>query len=193
MHEYEYYNSVRHRKYLIIIIIIQKICSTHISTLLGAQGANPETPISALGYFTGITQHTETTASRPIRRTKQLSVLLKDTSAATGQAVIRTHILTTPELESDALDRSATTLPHLNPKHPMSPRFATIISPCTEISLRRKKLTLSQTINFDSNLPQAKRQALTIYRGVSSGNTFTVLTYMFLASTAIHIMVVRAK
>ena len=28
------------------------------------------------------------------------SVLLKDTSAATGQAGIRTHILTTPELES---------------------------------------------------------------------------------------------
>ena len=38
------------------------------------------------------------------------SVLLKDTSAATGQAGIRTHILTTPELESNALDRSATTL-----------------------------------------------------------------------------------
>ena len=37
-----------------------------------------------------------------------LSVLLKDTSAATGQAGIRTHILTTPELESNALDRSAT-------------------------------------------------------------------------------------
>ena len=37
-------------------------------------------------------------------------VLLKDTSAATGQAGIRTHILTTPELEYDALDRSATTL-----------------------------------------------------------------------------------
>ena len=29
---------------IIIIIIIQKICSPHISTLLGAQGANPETP-----------------------------------------------------------------------------------------------------------------------------------------------------
>ena len=28
----------------IIIIIIQKICSAHISTLLGAQGTNPETP-----------------------------------------------------------------------------------------------------------------------------------------------------
>ena len=40
-----------------------------------------------------------------------LSVLLMDTSAATGQAGIRTHILTTPELESNALDRSATTLP----------------------------------------------------------------------------------
>ena len=39
-----------------------------------------------------------------------LSVLLKDTSVVTGQAGIRTHILTTPELESNALDRSATTL-----------------------------------------------------------------------------------
>ena len=37
-------------------------------------------------------------------------VLPKDTSAATGQAGIQTHILTTPELESNALDRSATTL-----------------------------------------------------------------------------------
>ena len=36
--------------------------------------------------------------------------MIKDTSAATGQAGIRTHILTTPELESNALDRSATTL-----------------------------------------------------------------------------------
>ena len=45
--------------------------------------------------------------------TKQLwlSVLLKDTSAATGQAGIRTHILITPELKSTALDRSAMTLP----------------------------------------------------------------------------------
>ena len=39
-----------------------------------------------------------------------LSVLLKDTSTATGQAGIRTRILTTPELESNTLDRSATTL-----------------------------------------------------------------------------------
>ena len=77
-----------------IIIIIQKICSAHISTLLGAQGANPETPgqaplsftISVLGSFTCITQHTGHTALGPIRRTKQLwlSVLLKNTSAATG-------------------------------------------------------------------------------------------------------------
>ena len=105
---------------IIILIIIQKICSAHISTLLGAQGANPETPgqapfsftISVLGSFTCITQHTGPTALRPIRRTKQLwlSVLLKDTSAVTGQAGIQTHILTTPELESNALDRSATTL-----------------------------------------------------------------------------------
>ena len=59
-----------------------------------------------------ITQHTGPTALRPIRRTKQLwlSVLLEDTSAAIGQAGIRTHILTTPELESNALDHSAMTL-----------------------------------------------------------------------------------
>ena len=59
------------------------------------------------------------TALRPIRRTKQLwlSVLLKDTSAATGQAGIRTHILATPELESNALDRSATTLHYLQFTH----------------------------------------------------------------------------
>ena len=35
-----------------------------------------------------------------------LNVLLNDTSTATGQAGIWTHILTTPELESNALDRS---------------------------------------------------------------------------------------
>ena len=65
-----------------------------------------------MGYFTCITQHTGPTALRPIRRTKQLwlSVLLKDTSAATGQAGIPTHILTIPELEPNALDRSGTTL-----------------------------------------------------------------------------------
>ena len=33
-----------------------------------------------------------------------LSVLLKDTSAATVQAGIRTHILTTPELESNVTE-----------------------------------------------------------------------------------------
>ena len=61
-----------------------------ISTLLGAQGPNPE-PV--LGSFTCITQHTGPTALRPIRKTMQLwlSVLLKDTSTATGQASIRTH------------------------------------------------------------------------------------------------------
>ena len=44
--------------------------------------------------------------------TKQLwlSVLLKVQAPATGRAGIRTHILATPELESNALDRSATTL-----------------------------------------------------------------------------------
>ena len=71
--------------------------------------------ISVLGSFTCITQHTGPTALRPIWRTKQLwlSVLLKDTSAATGQAGIRTHILATPELEYNALDRSATPLHYI--------------------------------------------------------------------------------
>ena len=71
--------------------------------------------ISVLGSFTCITQHTGPTALRPIRRTKQLwlSVLLKDTNAATGQAGIRTHILITPEIESTTLDCSATTLSEL--------------------------------------------------------------------------------
>ena len=71
-------------------------------------GASPFSfTISVLGSFTCITQHTGPTALCLIRRTKQLwsSVLLKDTSAATGQAGIRTHILATPELESNALDR----------------------------------------------------------------------------------------
>ena len=63
-----------------------------------------------LGFF--YVQHTGPTSLRSIRMTKQLwlSVLLKDTSAATGQAGIRTHILTASELESNALYRSATTL-----------------------------------------------------------------------------------
>ena len=85
---------------------------------------NPETPgqapfsftISVLGAFMCITQHMGPTALRPIRRTKQLwlSVLLKDTNAATDQIGIRTHILTTPELESNAIDRSARHSHHLN-------------------------------------------------------------------------------
>ena len=67
---------------------------------------------ASLGSFTCITQHTGPTALRPIRKTKQLwlSVLRKDTSVVTGQAGIRTHILPTPELESNSLDRSATSL-----------------------------------------------------------------------------------
>ncbi len=57
-------------------------------------GANPLLfSISALGSFTCVTQHTGPTALRPIQRTKQswLSVLLKDTSVATGT---QTHTLT---------------------------------------------------------------------------------------------------
>ena len=59
---------------------------------------NPETPgqvpfffmISVLGSCTCITQHTGPTALRPIRRMEQLwlSVLLRDTNAATSQAGI---------------------------------------------------------------------------------------------------------
>ena len=85
-----------------------KICSAHIHPAGCSRresrntGASPFSfTISVLGSFTCITQHTGPTALRPIRRTKQLrlSVLLKDTSAAAG---IRTHILATPELESNA-------------------------------------------------------------------------------------------
>ena len=97
------------------------ICRAHISTLLFAQGANPETPaqtfsftISVLGSFTCVThaQHKGPTALRPIRKTKQLwlSVLLKDTSACDRPGRdSNPHSLTTPELESNARDRSATT------------------------------------------------------------------------------------
>ena len=91
-----------------------KICSAHISTLLGAQGANPETPGQApslsrpVFFYVHYTTHgTYSFTSHP---KDEAIVLLKDTSATTGQAGIRTHILATPELESNALDRSATTL-----------------------------------------------------------------------------------
>ena len=105
----------------LIIIIIQKICSAHIFTLLGAQGANPETPGKPLLFhdkcptwvlLRALHNTQDLQLLHPIRRTKQLrlSVLLKDTSAATGHAGIRIHILTTSELESNALDRSAMTL-----------------------------------------------------------------------------------
>ena len=68
--------------------------------------------MSVLGSFACITQHTGPTALRPIRKMKQLwlSVLLKDTSAVNSQAGIRTHILSTPEIESNKLHGSATTL-----------------------------------------------------------------------------------
>ena len=107
-----------------IFTLIQTICSAHISTLLMGAGCwvlkariqkhwgkpllfHDKCPGLFYVHYTRDLQ-----ALRPIRRTKQLwlSVLLKDTSAATGQAGIRTHILTTPELASNALDRSATTL-----------------------------------------------------------------------------------
>ena len=43
--------------------------------------------ITALGYFTIVTEHMGSTALRPIRRTKQrLSVLLKDTSVTAGES-----------------------------------------------------------------------------------------------------------
>ena len=71
------------------------ICSARESRNTGASTFS--FTISVLGSFTCITQHMGPTALRPIRRTKQLwlSVLLKDTSAATGQARIRTHIKNT--------------------------------------------------------------------------------------------------
>ena len=53
-------------------------------------GQTPSLTISVLGSFTCSTQHTGPTALRPIRRTKQLCVLRKDTSVATWN---RTHIL----------------------------------------------------------------------------------------------------
>ena len=103
--------------WIIIIIIIQKICSTHNSHPAGCSRCKSRntraSPLLFHDKCPGLFYvHTGPTALRPIRRTKQLwsSVLLKDTSAATGQFRIRTHILTTPQLESNALDRSATTL-----------------------------------------------------------------------------------
>ena len=109
-----------HQLVIIIIIIMIRFVACTYPPLLGAQGANPETPgqapslSSVLGSFTCITQHTGPTALCAIRRTNQLwfSVLLKDTNAATGQAGIQTHILATPELESNARDR----LGHNTPK-----------------------------------------------------------------------------
>ena len=99
-----------------------KICSAHISTLLGAQGANPETPgqkpllfhdkCPGFFYVHYIPHGTYSFTSRPKNEAIMVKwhVLLKDTSPATGQGGIRTHILATPELESNALDCSATTL-----------------------------------------------------------------------------------
>ena len=52
-----------------------------------------------------------------------LSVLLKDTSVTASQAGIRTHIPTTSELESNALDRSATTLHKQTPKCTINRKF----------------------------------------------------------------------
>ena len=51
----------------------------------------PPSLLSALGSFTCVTQHTEPTALRPIRRTKhhgEVSFLLKDTGVTTR---IQTH------------------------------------------------------------------------------------------------------
>ena len=97
---------------IFLIIIIQKIFVARTYPPCWVIKAPFSFTISVLGYFTCITQHTGRTAIGPIRRTKQLwlSVMLKDTGAATGQAGIRIHILTTPELESNTLDRSALTL-----------------------------------------------------------------------------------
>ena len=59
-------------------------------------------------------------------------------SAATGQAGMRTHILTTPELESNALDRSATTL-HLH-VHVHNTCTFYYLNPCKIL----KKITFSE-------------------------------------------------
>ena len=105
-----YSNNNTNDKICSALHIHPAVCSRRESRNIGASPFS--FTISVLGSFTRITQHTGPTTLRPIRRTKQLwlSVLLKDTSAATGQVGIRTHILATPELESNALDRSTTTL-----------------------------------------------------------------------------------
>ena len=102
----------------IIIIIIQKIYSAHISTMLGAQGVNPETPgqvfhdeFPGLFYVRYTTHRTHSFTSHP----KDEAIMVKCLAQGhkrrdRGQAGIRTHVLTTPELEYNALDCSATTL-----------------------------------------------------------------------------------
>ena len=98
---------------------LQKICSAHISTLLGAQGANPETPGQApllfhdkcpgFFYVHHTTRGTYSFTSHP----KDEAIMVK--CLAQGHKRCdrpgrdhRTHILTTPE--SNALDRSAMTV-----------------------------------------------------------------------------------
>ena len=102
------YTNLYNQNKLNKLITIQKICSAQDIHPAGCSrresgntGARPFSfTISVMGYFTCITQYMGPgpTALRTIRRTKQLwlSVLPKDTSAVTGQAGIRTHILTTP-------------------------------------------------------------------------------------------------
>ena len=88
------------------------------------QPTKPETPgqtpsfndISVLGCFTCITQHTGPTALRPIRRDEAIMVkcLAQGHKCRCRESNPHSGFLTTPELESGTLDRSATTLHSLD-------------------------------------------------------------------------------
>ena len=94
-----------------------------------------------------------------------IMVKLKETSAATGQAGIRTHILTTPELEPNALDCSATTLIRFEALHggiSISFRFA--VTPCVYLNYR---LSLSEiTVQGRTNV--GSRKAIKIRRSLAN-------------------------
>ena len=99
--------------------MIINLYSAGIRQLNNAQGAICSQPsqkhrgkpllltILVLGSFTCITQHTGPTALRPIRRMDE-AIMVK--CLAHRESNPHSGFLTTPELESGALDRSATTL-----------------------------------------------------------------------------------
>ena len=104
-----------------IIIIIQQICSAHNPPcwVLKARIQKHRDKLllfhdkcPGLFYVLYTTSGTYSFTSHPKDEAIMVKCFffLKDTSAVTGQAGIRTHILTTPEIESNALNRSATTL-----------------------------------------------------------------------------------